>query len=240
MSESSTVPAVHHSLPVHEVVLLLETDSHRGLSAAEADARLTRFGPNTLPAPHRRGMLLTVLRQFHHPLIYVLLIASVITALLHEFVDSAVIFGVVMINAIVGLVQESKAEAALRGLQAMVHTEARVVRDGHERRASSDCLVPGDVIVVEAGDKIPADIRILRQTELQVDESALTGESLPVSKGALALPESTPVADRLNMAYSGTLVTAGSGVGVGARWTGSGTGCGGGPDRQVPRGAVGK
>ena len=120
----------------------------------------------------------------------------------------------VVINAIVGFIQESKAEAALQSLHAMVRTEAKVVRDGRQRTVASDDLVPGDLVLVEAGDKVPADIRLLRQTELRVDESALTGESLSVAKDDGVLPEPTPVADRLNMIYSGTLVTAGSAAGI--------------------------
>jgi cation-transporting ATPase F len=204
----------HHTLPAHEVVLLLETDPHRGVDSAQAAERLDRFGPNALPAARGAGLLVRILRQFHHPLIYVLLVAGAVTAALREFVDSAVIFGVVVINALVGFIQESKAEAALQSLRAMVHTDATVIRDGRERRVSSEELVPGDLVVIEAGDKVPADIRLLRQTELHVDESALTGESLSVAKDEVILPEGTPVADRLNMAYSGTLVTTGNGAGV--------------------------
>jgi cation-transporting ATPase F len=204
----------HHTLAAHEVVLLLETDPHRGLDSAQAAERLDRFGPNALPAARGAGLLVRILRQFHHPLIYVLLVAGAVTAALGEFIDSAVIFGVVVINALVGFIQESKAEAALQSLRAMVHTDATVIRDGRERRVSSEELVPGDLVVIEAGDKVPADVRLLRQTELHVDESALTGESLSVAKDEVVLPEGTPVADRLNMAYSGTLVTAGNGAGV--------------------------
>ncbi len=204
----------HHGLPAHEVVLLLETDPHRGLSDDEAAERLERFGPNVLPAPAGAGLLVRMLRQFHHPLIYVLLVAAAITAALHEVVDCAVILGVVLLNAVVGFVQESKAEAALEGLRSMVRTLAKVVRDGHERTVSSDDLVPGDLVLLEAGDKVPADVRLVRETELRVNESALTGESAPVNKDEVVLPETTPVADRRNMAYSGTLVTAGHGVGV--------------------------
>jgi len=206
--------ASHHTLPAHEVVLLLETDPHRGLTAGEAGERLSRFGPNALPATRGAGLVVRILRQFHHPLIYVLLVAGILTAALHEYVDSAVIFGVVAINALVGFIQESKAETALQSLRAMVHTTAKVLRDGHHRTVPSDQLVPGDLVLLEAGDKVPADIRVLRQSELRVDESALTGESLPVAKDEVILPEATPVADRLNMAYSGTLVTAGGGTGV--------------------------
>ncbi|MGB3233047.1 MAG: cation-transporting P-type ATPase, partial [Mycobacterium sp.] len=158
--------------------------------------------------------LVRILRQFHHPLIYVLLAAGTVTALLGEYVDSVVIFAVVIVNAVVGFIQESRAEAALQSLRALVHTDAKVVRDGRERVIASEELVPGDLVLVEAGDKVPADIRLLREVELRVDESALTGESVPVAKDEVVLPDSTPVADRRNMAHSGTLVTAGSGAGV--------------------------
>ena len=212
MSVSSST--AHHGLPAHEVVLLLETDPHRGLSKAEAAERLERFGPNSLPAAAGPGLLVRILRQFHHPLIYVLLAAGVITAGLQEFVDSAVIFGVVMINAIVGFIQEAKAEAALESLRSMVQTRAKVVRNGHEDTLPSEELVPGDLVLLEAGDKVPADVRVVRETELRVNESALTGESVPVHKDEVVLPPATAVADRRNMAYSGTLVTAGTGAGV--------------------------
>jgi cation-transporting ATPase F len=213
---TSVSPAAisHHGLAAHEVVLLLETDPHRGLTSREAAERLARFGPNALPAAPGAGLLVRILRQFHHPLIYVLLAAGVITAGLGEYVDSAVIFGVVVINAIVGFVQESKAEAALEGLRSMVRTHATVIRDGHQGTVSSDELVPGDLVLLEAGDKVPADLRLTRLAELRVDESALTGESVPVAKDEVVLPEMIPVADRRNMAYSGTLVTTGSGAGM--------------------------
>lgn len=196
------------------MVLLLETDLHGGLSNVEASERLARFGPNTLPAVAGASLLMRIVRQVHHPLIYVLVVAGVITAALHEFIDSAVIFGVVLINAIVGFIQESKAEAALESLRSMVQTQAKVLRDGRERPVPSSELVPGDLVVLEAGDKVPADLRLVRETELSINESALTGESAPVLKDEIVLPEATPVVDRRNMAYSGSLVTAGSGVGV--------------------------
>jgi len=214
LAGSVTSTAAHHGLPAHEVVLLLETDPYRGLSEVEAGERLERFGPNTLPVAAGAGLLLRMLGQFHHPLIYVLLAAGVITAGLRELVESAVIFGVVVINAIVGFVQESKAEAALEGLQSMVRTQARVVRGGHEHTVPSEELVPGDLLLLRAGDKVPADLRLVRETELRVNESALTGESAPVDKDEVVLPAATLVADRRNMAYSGTLVTAGHGAGI--------------------------
>ncbi len=204
----------HHAMSSHEVVLLLETDPRRGLSTDEAARRLERYGRNLLPAAGGGGFLRRALRQFHNPLIYVLMAAAVITAFLHEYVDASVIFGVVLVNAVVGYVQESKAEAALDSLRSMVRTEARVVRAGQERMIPSEELVPGDLIVLEAGDKVPADLRLVRLAELRVDESALTGESVPVTKDEAELPDVTAVSDRHNMVYSGTLVTAGGGAGI--------------------------
>ncbi len=210
-----TAGTAHHGLAAHEVVLLLGTDPHRGLTAAEAADRLDRFGPNLLPHAEAAGPLRRFLRQFQHPLIYVLLAAGATTlALGGEVVDSSVIFGVVLINSVIGFVQESKAEAALDALRAMVRTEARVVRDGRARTVASDELVPGDLVRVEAGDKVPADLRLLGHAELHVDESALTGESVPVVKDEVALPPDTAVADRRNMLYSGTLVTHGTGSAI--------------------------
>ena len=136
------------------------------------------------------------------------------TLVLGEVVESGVIFGVVLVNALVGFVQESKAEAALDALRSMVQTDARVRRDGSQRAIPSVDLVPGDVVLIEAGDKVPADLRLLEVTELQVDESALTGESIPVVKDEVVLPDATVVADRRNMVYSGALITSGTGVGV--------------------------
>jgi cation-transporting ATPase F len=204
----------HHHLPVHEVVLLLESDTTKGLTSDEAARRLERFGPNVLPKFSRHGPLLRFLLQFHHPLIYVLLAATVITALLGEWVDASVIFGVVLVNAVVGFIQESRAEAALDALASMMKTEAVVRRDGRKIRVPSSDIVPGDVVLLESGDKVPADLRLTRVRELRVDESALTGESVPVEKAEQVLPPETVVADRKNMAFSGALVAYGQGTGV--------------------------
>lgn len=204
--------AVHHGLPAHEVVLLLETDAHRGLGEREAGERLARYGPNTLPPAKGAGLLVRILRQFHHPLIYVLMAAGVITAVLAEYVDSAVTFGVVLINAVVGPGVE--AEAALESLRSMAHTRATVIRGGHRRAVAAEGPGPEDLVLLEAGDKVPADMRLTRLAELRINESALTGGSVPVTKDEVVLPQGLPVADRRNMAYSGTLVTTGSGAGI--------------------------
>jgi magnesium-transporting ATPase (P-type) len=211
--ESLVERALHH-LPAHEVLLLLETDVERGLTSAEVTQRLQRFGPNALPRFKRHGPLIRFLFQFHHPLIYVLLAAAAVTALLGEWVDAGVIFGVVLVNAVVGFIQESRAEAALDALVSMMKTEARVRRDGRTLRVPSKDIVPGDVVLLESGDKVPADLRLTRVRELRVDESALTGESVPVEKAEQVLPPETVVADRKNMAFSGALVTYGQGTGV--------------------------
>ena len=216
------VDAAHYGLPAHEVLLLLGTDPRNGLSAAEAAERLERYGPNVLPPTRTAGPLRRLLRQVQHPLVYVLLAAGAVAMALGEVVDARVIFGVVVVNAVIGYIQESKAEAALDALRRMVSTQARVVRDGRARMVASDGLVPGDLVRVETGDKVPADVRLLAQSGLQVDESALTGESLPVAKEDIALPLDTVVADRRNMLYSGTLITHGTGSAVVVA-TGAGT-----------------
>ena len=204
----------HHDLPAHEVLLLLESDPHGGLAEDEAALRLARYGPNQLPRAPSAGPIRRFLRQMHNPLVYVLIAAGLVALFLGELVDASVIFGVVVINAIVGYLQESKAESALEALRSMVHTDARVVRGGVQRQVRSERLVPGDLVMLDSGDKVPADLRLVRESELRIDESALTGESLPVDKDEVVLPSATPVADRRNMAYSGTLVTSGTGAGV--------------------------
>ena len=205
--------ATHH-LPLHEVILYLQTDLSKGLTSQEAKLRLEQVGPNRLPKLLRHGPLIRLLLQFHHPLIYVLLVATAITALLSEWVDAGVIFAVVLVNAIVGFIQESRAEAALDALASMMRTDAVVLRDGCKIRIASAEIVPGDVVWLEAGDKVPADLRLIAVRELRIDESALTGESLPAEKADVVLPPETVVADRKNVAFSGTLVTGGQGRGM--------------------------
>ena len=204
----------HHSVAVDEVVSLLGSDQQRGLTESGAVLRLTNDGPNTLPQVHGDSLLRRVLLQFHNPLIYVLLAAAATTLLLAEYVDASVILGVVLVNALVGFIQESKALAALDGLRSMAHGEARVVRDGLVRAISSEDLVSGDLVALEPGEKVPADLRLVEATELLVDESSLTGESASVLKSNDVLMPETRVADRCNMLYAGTLVRSGTGHGI--------------------------
>jgi cation-transporting ATPase F len=203
-----------HHLPGHEAAAALGSHPETGLPVEEVAARQAQFGPNELTPKRRRSALVRFLLQFHQPLLYILLAATVITGVLQEWVDAGVIFGVVLVNAIVGFLQEAKAENAIAALARVVTTEATVVRGGKKSRLPSRELVPGDLVVLASGDKVPADVRLLKVRDLQVDESALTGESLPVAKHATPLPLDTPVADRANMTYAGSLVTYGQGAGI--------------------------
>ncbi len=198
-----------HHLAVHEAVLLLESDPEDGLDDSEAAGRRERFGPNVLPAVRRQGPLVRLALQFHHPLIYILVAAGVVTAVLGEVVDASVIFGVVLINAAIGFVQESRAEQALEALVRMARTRATVMRSGRKLAIDSQELVPGDLVLLESGDKVPADLRLVSVRDLRADESHLTGESVPVEKSDRILPRDTVVADRENLAFAGTLVSGG-------------------------------
>ena len=198
-----------HHLPMEETVGFLNVNPSVGLSDAEVARRQREFGPNRV-TPHRGTPgWMKFLQQFNQPLVYILVMAVGVTALLGEWVDSAVIFGVVMINAVVGFLQESKAEKSIEALSRMVTTEATVRRNGCKSRIPSEDLVPGDVVLLQAGDRVPADLRLFQVRNLHVDESALTGESLPVAKHPDALAPDTILAERKNLAYAGTLVTAG-------------------------------
>ena len=203
-----------HRLSAEQVVELLDSDARSGLKAFDVKHRLKHFGPNEVSAARRRHPFLQFLAQFHQPLVYILLAAAVITALLQEWVDSSVIMAVILVNAVVGYLQESKAEAAIESLRQIVTTESTVVRDGQVMRVRSQQIVPGDIVRLQSGDKVPADLRLIKLRDMQIDESALTGESVPVEKSASALSEDTILAERKNMAYAGTLVTYGQGEGV--------------------------
>ena len=213
-SAAVTSDIAWHQLPGEEVLQLLEADRHAGLAAAEVRRRREKFGPNRLTARKGRSEWIRFLLQFHAPLLYVLLAASVVTALLGEWVDSSVIFAVVFLNAVVGYLQEARAEKAINALAQMVVTAATVRRDGRKQRVPSEDLVPGDLVLLESGDKVPADLRLFHVRNLQVDESALTGESLPVEKHGDVVALETILAERRNLAFAGTLVTYGRAEGV--------------------------
>lgn len=197
-----------HSQTAEQVLAELDAGL-AGLSTAEVRRRQKEAGPNRVTA--RRGVPAwrKFLQQFNQPLVYVLLLAVAVTAIVGEWVDSSVIFGIVLFNAIVGFLQESKAETAIEALAKMVVTEATVRRDGKKQRVASETLVPGDVVLLQSGDGVPADLRLIAVRNLDVDESALTGESLPVSKQTEALALETVLADRKNLAFAGTFVTGG-------------------------------
>jgi Ca2+-transporting ATPase len=203
-----------HHLSLNEVLTLLETDAERGLDDFEVSHRQKQFGPNSLALHEGTSPVLLFLLQFHQPLVYILLAATLITAVLQEWVDSGVIFGVVLINAFIGYIQESKALQAIEALARTMDGMTTVIRARKRQRLPFVALVPGDVVVLLAGDKVPADLRLVNERNLQIDESALTGESIPVSKQVHVFSKDTVLADRANMAFASSLVTAGQGQGV--------------------------
>ena len=202
-----------HSEDTETVFSLLET-SRNGLSEEEANERLSRYGENRLPEPVRRSLLVRFLYQFNNVLIYVLIAAGLITAALGHWVDATVIMGVVFVNAVIGFVQEGKAEDALKAIRQMLSPHAMAVRNGKQISIKAELLVPGDIVFLQSGDKVPADLRLFKVKGLQVQEAALTGESIAIEKTVEPVPEQSVIGDRGCMAYSGTLVTHGQGSGV--------------------------
>jgi len=203
-----------HHLTEDEVITLLETDCARGLDTFEVTNRQAHFGPNRLTKKKGKSPLVLFMMQFHQPLVYILLAASGITFVLQKWVDSGVIFAVVLVNSIIGYLQEAKACKAIEALASGMEGSAIVVRAGKIEKIATDKLIPGDIVQLQSGDKVPADLRLLCSSELQIDESALTGESVPVQKKPDRLPLETVLADRINMAFSSTFVTCGTGAGV--------------------------
>ncbi|AMV36003.1 cation-translocating P-type ATPase [Planctomyces sp. SH-PL62] len=214
-------PSGSYQQSVDAVVAALRTDLRRGLDRQEAEARLERYGRNELTAEDPEPGWKRFLAQFSDVLVILLLIATAISAALWLYerdtalpYEALAIFGVVLLNAVMGYVQESRAEAAVAALRAMSAVEATAIRDGRQRRISAEELVPGDLIVIEEGDTIPADGRLTRSTSLHMAEAALTGESVPVSKETEALSEEAELGDRRNMVYSGTAAAYGRGAAV--------------------------
>lgn len=185
-----------------------------GLSGQEAARRLAAYGPNRLPAEHRRGPLMRLLAQLNNVLIFVLLGAAVVTAALQHWVDTGVIIAVVIANALIGFVQEGKAESAMAAIRRMLAPRAAVLRDGRRITVDGADLVPGDIVLLEAGDKVPADLRVIEARGLAAQEAILTGESVPVEKSVDQVPANAALGDRRCMLWSGTLITQGTVRGV--------------------------
>src|SRR4029077_80046 len=203
-----------HAVPAVEVVGRLRTGPAAGLDAAEASRRLSQYGPNRLPEGKQRGPLMRFLAQLNNVLVYVLLGAGFVKLMVGLWLDAAVILGVVIINALLGFFQEGKAEKALDSIRHMLSAEARTLRGSETRLISAEELVPGDVVLLESGDRIPADLRLVDVKNLRTEEAALTGESVPIDKTTDAVPEKATVGDREGIAFSGTLVSSGRGTGV--------------------------
>lgn len=215
MTKETASEPVHdwHEMPVERAMDALRAHQN-GLSSEDAATRLETCGPNRLPEPSRRSPLIRFLLHFHNILIYVLLGSAAITAALRHLGDTLVILAVVVANAAIGFFQEGKAENAMVAIRRMLALEASVLRDGVRRSVRGEVLVPGDVVLLEAGDKVPADLRLLRVKGLQLQEAILTGESVPVEKHTQPVGSDSPLGDRACMAYSGTLVTSGLGRGI--------------------------
>ena len=204
----------YHHLSEQAVIDQFSSHENQGLSAEVVAQRLTEYGANELTLKAGKPAWLRFLLQFHQPLLYILLIAGAVKALLGSLTNAAVIWGVTLINAVIGYLQEAKAEGAIASLAKAVTTEATVLRDRETLRVPSSELVPGDIVMLTSGDKVPADLRLLKVRNLQIDESALTGESVPVAKALLPLALETPLAERTNMAYAGSFITFGQGKGL--------------------------
>ncbi|MGB5742231.1 MAG: cation-transporting P-type ATPase [Sedimenticolaceae bacterium] len=202
-----------HGMSVDACMRVLGVGSD-GLSEDEASRRLQEHGPNRLEPPKGRSPLVRLMLQFNNVLVYVLLAAAAVTGLLSMWVDTAVIIGVVVINAIVGFLQEGKAERALEAVRNMLSPTAAILRHGQRLSVRAEELVPGDLVLLEAGDKVPADLRLVKATRLQIDEAMLTGESVPASKAELEVADDALLGDRKCMAYSGTFVTGGQAKGL--------------------------
>lgn len=203
-----------HHFSETELLQQFETSLDRGLESLEVDSRRLQSGQNQISAKAGTSQLMLFLTQFKQPLIYILLGSAVITSFLQEWVDAGVIYGVVLVNAAIGFVQESKAVKAIEALSQVMTTSATVLRDGQRQQIPSVELVPGDIVLLQSGDKVPADLRLLLTRELQINESALTGESLPTQKNCSPLPGDTLIPECTNMAYSSTFVTNGIATGV--------------------------
>ncbi len=202
-----------HTKSAKDVLTALDS-SPSGLTGREWEARKELFGPNQLPKGPRRTALGRLLAQCNNLLIYVLLVAAGLAASIGHLVDAGVVLAVVVVNVVIGFVQEGRAESALEAIRSMIDPRASVLRDGHRGVIAAEDIVPGDLVLLEPGDRVPADLRLVKARNLRIDEAALTGESVPVDKSTQPVPAGAPLADRTSMAFSGTFVAAGTGTGV--------------------------
>jgi cation-transporting P-type ATPase F len=204
-----------HNLSPAEALKQLDSHSEQGLHPLEVERRQQKYGANQLTQKAGKNPFILLLEQFNQPLIYILLISAVMTAILQDWVETWVILAVVVINAIIGFAQEFKAVKAMQALAQTTKSDTTVIRGGKRQQVPATTLVVGDLVTLQSGDRVPADLRLLQSRELRIDESALTGESIPTQKDTAAqLDRETPLADRVNLAYSSTLVTYGTGKGV--------------------------
>ncbi len=213
-NQKENIQTLWHSIEAGNVLKHFDSNGETGLSETEIAERQQKYGKNILTQKKGDGPVKRFFLQFHNSLLYVLIVSGFVTLFLKQYPDCSVIFGVVLVNAIVGFIQESKALKSLEALAKSMTTQAVVIRDGKRMHIDSSEVVPGDILFFVSGDKVAADIRLISSRELQINESALTGESLPVEKSVDILPASTVLADRKNMLYASTLVTYGSGKGV--------------------------
>ena len=211
-AESGT--AAWHALAADDVARQLDTRVDHGLGAGEATARKQKYGPNRLPEGKKRGPFIRFLTQLDNVLVYVLLGAGFVKLMLGLWLDAGIIFVVVILNALLGFIQEGKAEKALDSIRNMLSAEARTVRSGETRMAPAEDLVPGDIVLLESGDKVPADLRLVDVKNLRTEEAALTGESVPAEKSANPVAEKSTVGDRHSMVFSGTMVVSGRATGI--------------------------
>jgi len=203
-----------HSISVENVLKRLTTSTEKGLDTGEASVRLQKYGPNRLPEGKKRGPFVRFLSQFNNILVYVLLGAGFTKMMLGLWIDASIILGVVILNGLLGFIQEGKAEKALDSIRNMLSAEARTLRGGNTRMIPAEQLVPGDIVLLESGDKVPADLRLADVKNLRTEEAALTGESVPADKSTDPVSEKATVGDRESMAFSGTMVVSGRATGV--------------------------
>ena len=203
-----------HAVNTDDAVKRLSTDTAKGLDTDEVSQRLTKYGPNRLPEGKKQSAFMRFLHQFNNILVYVLLGAGFVKLMVGLWLDAAIILGVVILNALLGFIQEGKAEKALDSIRNMLSAEARTLRGGEIRLIPSEELVPGDVVFLESGDKVPADLRLVEVKNLRTEEAALTGESVPIDKTTEAVSDKATIGDREGMAFSGTLVASGRGTGI--------------------------